>query len=91
MLEAGDCYLQMDNYAGARSSFLLAHETDPQSVDTNYNLAVLYGKGEEFELAEVYLRRTLELDPNHVSATVGLASILSDSEESSRHEEAFKL
>ena len=91
MLETGDCYLKMDDYKKAKTLFLLAYWTDPQSVDTNYNLAVLYGVGEEMELAEVYLRHTLEINPSHVSGLMGLASILSDSEESSRHEEAFLL
>ena len=81
----------MDDFKRAKKSFLLAYETHPESVDTNYNLAVMYGKGEEFEQAEKYLRRTLEMNPHHFSALNGLASILSDSEEAARQEEAFKL
>lgn len=89
MMEAGNCYIQMDDFERAKTSFLSAHEVNPTSVDTNHNLGVVYGKGEEFELAEKYFRQALRIKRDHVSSITALASILSNFED--RHWEAFEL
>ena len=89
MMEAGNCYLQLNNLERAKIAFLSAHKVAPESVDTNYNLAVVYGQEEDFEMAEKYLRQALKISLNHISAVTGLANILGESEDSRRQEEAF--
>ena len=90
-MEAGNCYLQIDDLERAKEAFLSAFETNPQSVGTNYNLAVIYGKMEDFKQSETYLRRALAIKPDDISAVTSLASILSDSEDSRRQNEALLL
>ena len=89
-MEAGNCYVILDNFERAKSSFLAAYAVDPQSVDTNHNLAVVYGKDEDFVLAEKYLRQALAIKGDHLASITALASILSEAG-TERHEEAFEL
>ena len=90
-MEAGNCYLQLEDFERSRNAFLSAFQTDPDSADTNYNLAVSYGKEGDLEMAEKYIHRTLTINRNHYAAVNSLASILSDSEDNKRQEEAFRL
>ena len=80
--------MQMDDYERAKNSFISAHEVDPHSVDSNHNLGVVYGREEEFEIAERFFRRALEIKADHISSITALASILTIQE---RHNEAFEL
>ena len=87
----GECYLQMKDQNSAMNEFQSALDMEPNSVDTNYNLAIVYGQMKEMALAEKYLRRALEIKEDHVSAVASLAVILSDSNDTARQEEALRL
>lgn len=91
MMVNGECYLQMKDRNSAMNEFQSALDTDPDSVDTNYNLAIVYGQVKEMALAEKYLRRALEIKEDHVSAVASLAVILSNSNDTARQEEALLL
>ena len=90
-MEAGNCFIEIGNLEMAKIAFVSAFESNPQSVDTNYNLAVIYGKMEDFKQSEVYFRRALAIKQDHISAITSLASILSDSNDSRRQDEALLL
>ena len=89
MMVAGECYMQMSDYDRAMNEFQSAMALAPDSADTNYNLAVMYGQAKEMGQAERYLRRALELRETHVSAIGSLAGILSESNDTARQQEAF--
>ena len=90
-MEAGNCFIEIDDLENAKTAFVSAFESDPQSIDTNYNLAVIYGKMEDFKQSEAYLRRALAIKRDYISAITSLASILSNSNDSRRQDEALSL
>ena len=88
---AGECYIQMRDHQSAMNQFQSAVAIEPDSAETNYNLAVMYGRVKDKVAAEQYLRRALEIKEDHISALVSLAVILSDSNVTDRQQEAFLL
>ena len=90
-MEAGACYLKMEDLRRAKEAFLLAVKVQPHSPDTHYNLAVVYSERREYEQAISHLRQTLVLDSSHYSALTALATLLSDSDDRKIQEEAMNL
>ena len=91
MMAGGECFVKMNDLDSAMNQFISANDIDPSSVDTNHNLAMMYGKTKDLAKAERYLRRALDVNRDHVSSLVSLATILGDSNDSSRQEEAMLL
>ena len=81
----------MRDHQSAMNQFQSAVAIEPDSAETNYNLAVMYGRVKDKVAAEQYLRRALEIKEDHISALVSLAVILSDSNVTDRQQEAFLL
>lgn len=55
-----------------------AVQKDPQDSISMFSLAILYEKKEDFETAEKYYLKTLEIEPNYYNANVNLASYYLD-------------
>ena len=89
-MEAGSCYLEMNDLERARNTLLKAVQADPGSADANYNLAVVYDKEENSKMAEKYLRQAVALNNVHLAFNA-LAIILSDSDDAGKQEEALHM
>ena len=81
----------MNDHQNAMNEFQSALDVEPNSADTNYNLAVMYGQAKDKVTAEKYLRRALDIKKDHLSAVASLAVILSNSNDTDRQKEAFLL
>lgn len=75
-LGLGLMLLRRDQVADAISEFLKALETDPELVDTNYQLATAYLKIGQFGAALAYFNVVIQLDPRHVDAYQWRAFVL---------------
>ena len=90
-MEAGDCYLRLGDYERAQENFLLALKAEPDSAETNYNLAVAYHKVDKVKLAEKHLRSAVSLNGQYPPALLALGTILSTSDHSKTQDEALML
>lgn len=90
-MEAGDCYLQLGDYETAQENFLLALKAEPDSAETNYNLAVAYHKTDNVKLAEKYLRKAVSLNGQYPPALLALGTILGTSDHREAKDEALTL
>jgi tetratricopeptide (TPR) repeat protein len=82
-------------YQGAQQTFLQAIQSDPNNPDGYYNLArtyhqlgKLHNQPADFQQAESYYNRCLDLDPNRTDCYRGLAVMLV---EQGRATDAFRL
>jgi tetratricopeptide (TPR) repeat protein len=86
---------QQAYYQGAQQSFMQAIQSDPSNPDGYYNLArtyhqlgKLHNQPADFQQAESYYNRCLDLDPNRAECYRALAVLLS---EQGRATDAFRL
>mmetsp|Transcript_24338 Transcript_24338/g.76790 ORF Transcript_24338/g.76790 Transcript_24338/m.76790 type:complete len:282 (-) Transcript_24338:1542-2387(-) len=63
---------------GAKRRFIQAMEDDPKNPDATYSLANLYQTLEDYDNAEEYYWKTLELDNTHINAINNLAMLLAE-------------
>jgi tetratricopeptide (TPR) repeat protein len=69
-------YVRARDRAAAVDQFKKIVELVPRWAEAHYNLGVLYGADEEYELADLHLRRALSYAPTLVSARRHLARTL---------------
>jgi 4-amino-4-deoxy-L-arabinose transferase-like glycosyltransferase len=72
----GQAYEASQNYRAAVDEYESAIKLVPDHLEANHGLGVVYMKMQQFELAELALRRTLEIDPNNSGAYFNLGSVL---------------
>lgn len=74
--QLGICYEQKGQIDAALEQFKYITATDDKNVDGHYNLGVAFDLKEDWKSAAKEYRRTLELNPKHQLAYVGLGNAL---------------
>lgn len=72
----GQAYEASRNYRSAVDEYESAIKLVPDHLEANHGLGIVYMKMQQLELAELMLRRTLEIDPNNSGAYFNLGSVL---------------
>jgi Tfp pilus assembly protein PilF len=70
------CYLIKKDYDLAKDYFLKSLDIDPNDVNANTQLSILFKMKKDYESAKKHLLKALEIDPNDYNAIFGYADLM---------------
>ncbi len=76
VIDDGVYLFERGQYDGARQTFLYALEKDPTNADLCYNAGQCYDRLGDWEAADNYYMRCLNLDANHAECRYALAVLM---------------
>lgn len=76
--QIGTSALSTGQYPQALSEMLAAEQLDPKNPSIQNNLGLAYYFRERTDLAEIHIRKALELDPNYTDARNNLSRVLAE-------------
>ena len=83
-VDLGMNYLQRDRLAAARENFKNALKVDPESSTAYRGLGLVEAKALNLKLAENYLQRSVNLDPDNIAAVSDYAIMLCEADSAAR-------
>jgi len=68
-----DAFYQTGDIDGAIFAYTKAIRSAPKATDLHFNLGVLYGQIQDFEMMKIQFQKVINLDPNDLMGLIGIA------------------
>ena len=68
-----DAYYQTGDIDGAIFAYTKAIRSAPEATDLHFNLGVLYGQMQDYEMMELQFQKVISLDPEDAMGVIGIA------------------